>query len=355
MNNDTTYRGFPESERIRRIESRERWKVYAGDPNGVVSAGLSMYCWDVTNDNLYVNNDGATGWTFVGGASSLTGSGVATRVAFWSAASVLSSDAELYWDNVNKRLGVGTASPDAVVHSEYEDAATNNQVSLLRLTRTSTGAPAFLFGGTFEVELEDSGGTNRIASSDITLWVDSAPATFSAFKVFTAASGGVENVPFIFIQGSSTQPSVAINGNDADIDFQVHGDTDSRAIFMQASSNYTGIGKDPPATRLHIYESKTLAASPADGYSSGLTLEPVYSGAFTVTRHNYIDVMDAGLAGGAALTNGAVMRFDQGIGTHCALAAAFSTGDSNSDLTNWAGGIIVNVNGTLYKVPMVAL
>lgn len=41
----------------------------------------------------------------------VTGTGTATRVAFWDTGSSISSDADLYWDNVNKRLGVGTASP----------------------------------------------------------------------------------------------------------------------------------------------------------------------------------------------------------------------------------------------------
>ena len=39
------------------------------------------------------------------------GSGTDTRIAFWSAASTLSSNANLYWDNTNSRLGVGTTSP----------------------------------------------------------------------------------------------------------------------------------------------------------------------------------------------------------------------------------------------------
>lgn len=46
----------------------------------------------------------------------VTGSGTATRVAFWSTANNISSDSALYWDNTNKRLGVGTASPSQVLH-----------------------------------------------------------------------------------------------------------------------------------------------------------------------------------------------------------------------------------------------
>jgi len=46
------------------------------------------------------------------GSGIVTGLGVATRVAFWNSASDLSSNANLYWDNTNSRLGVGTAAPN---------------------------------------------------------------------------------------------------------------------------------------------------------------------------------------------------------------------------------------------------
>lgn len=43
----------------------------------------------------------------------LKGSGVATRVTFWSATDELSSNSDFYWDNVNERLGIGVGStPD---------------------------------------------------------------------------------------------------------------------------------------------------------------------------------------------------------------------------------------------------
>ncbi len=39
------------------------------------------------------------------------GTGTATRVAFWSGTNTLGSNANLFWDNTNSRLGIGTASP----------------------------------------------------------------------------------------------------------------------------------------------------------------------------------------------------------------------------------------------------
>ncbi len=64
------------------------------------------YYWNGTTWQRLVNGNG----TFP------TGTGVATRAAFWSGATTLSSDADFYWDNNNKRLGVGTTSPGYKLH-----------------------------------------------------------------------------------------------------------------------------------------------------------------------------------------------------------------------------------------------
>lgn len=44
-------------------------------------------------------------------AGIVSGSGVATRVAFWDGTNSISSDSQLYWDNSLKNLGIGTANP----------------------------------------------------------------------------------------------------------------------------------------------------------------------------------------------------------------------------------------------------
>jgi hypothetical protein len=46
----------------------------------------------------------------------VTGTGTATRVAFWDSGSTISSNANLYWDNTNSRLGIGTTSPTVALH-----------------------------------------------------------------------------------------------------------------------------------------------------------------------------------------------------------------------------------------------
>ena len=61
------------------------------------------------------------------------GTGTATRVAFWSASDTITSDADLYWDNTNKRLGIGDTSPQGKLE-------VNNR-------NTATGAALFIKGG----------------------------------------------------------------------------------------------------------------------------------------------------------------------------------------------------------------
>ena len=88
----------------------------AGDeasPNWV-KIGLSNH----THANLTFdsNGTGAASGSSYNGSNALTisyntigavgGSGTATRVAFWNDLNKLSSDAALYWDNTNKRLGI---------------------------------------------------------------------------------------------------------------------------------------------------------------------------------------------------------------------------------------------------------
>jgi hypothetical protein len=53
------------------------------------------------------------------------GSGTATRVAFFSASGTLSSNTNLYWDNTNSRLGIGTTTPSVRLQVTGSDAIIN--------------------------------------------------------------------------------------------------------------------------------------------------------------------------------------------------------------------------------------
>ncbi len=46
----------------------------------------------------------------------VTGSGAANNVAFWTGASTLGTNADLFWDNTNARLGIGASAPNVRLH-----------------------------------------------------------------------------------------------------------------------------------------------------------------------------------------------------------------------------------------------
>jgi hypothetical protein len=52
----------------------------------------------------------------------ITGSGAAGRVAFFTGTQTLGSNANLYWDNTNSRLGVGTSPPSYRLHVQESTA-----------------------------------------------------------------------------------------------------------------------------------------------------------------------------------------------------------------------------------------
>jgi hypothetical protein len=86
------------------------------------------------NDGDILQWDGTAGQWVAAPLSSLggvTGTGTAGQVAFWTGASTIAGDDDLYWDNSNKRLGIGTTTP------QYR---LDVQGSAIRIANASTGS-----------------------------------------------------------------------------------------------------------------------------------------------------------------------------------------------------------------------
>jgi hypothetical protein len=80
---------------------------------GVVATQIPVFTADPSaTTRLLVTRTPAQ---LLGDIGGIGGTGLSGRVSFWSGASTQSSDADLFWDNTNKRLGVGTSSPQHLV------------------------------------------------------------------------------------------------------------------------------------------------------------------------------------------------------------------------------------------------
>jgi hypothetical protein len=108
----------------------------------------------------------------------VTGTGTATRVAFWDSASSVSSSANLYWDNSNSFLGVGTATPGARLQV--------NGTGLL----TATAFAVKDSGGTDSFTVADNGNTSVRG----VLTISGSSASNSATLMGRTSTGEVASV-----------------------------------------------------------------------------------------------------------------------------------------------------------------
>ena len=91
-------------------------------------------------------------WTIAAGIS---GSGASGQVTYWTGASAVSGSNNLFWDNANSRLGIGTNTPQTTLsiktggtgnkHIEFSGIAGVNYIESVE--RTSGSAPIILYAG----------------------------------------------------------------------------------------------------------------------------------------------------------------------------------------------------------------
>jgi hypothetical protein len=98
-----------------------------------IAAGYADTAGELTSMNIsqFTNNSGY-----------IAGTGSANRIAYWSSASNLTFDSNLYWDNTNSRLGIGTTSPSAKIHLVEGNFVTRFLVGQSTFTGYNSGLTA---------------------------------------------------------------------------------------------------------------------------------------------------------------------------------------------------------------------
>ena len=121
----------------------------------------------------------------------VTGTGTATRVAFWSGSSAISSNANLYWDNINSRLGINTATPGMPldIHTasgnvaSFNGQSTNDAFAYFQ----NAGSNKWRFGNNY------STGENYFSIYDsvnsLEVFKISAKGNIATYAINTAAAG----------------------------------------------------------------------------------------------------------------------------------------------------------------------
>ncbi|KKL61125.1 hypothetical protein LCGC14_2198470, partial [marine sediment metagenome] len=175
-----------------------------------------------------------------------TFTGTAGSIPFSNGTSIVEDNANLFWDDVNNRLGLGTTDPSFPLHvyasgfspvvSERSSSSTGSSLRGLELHRYTTGTAASGIGTEIAFRVEDDGGTLETAGAISGILTDVSAAGEEGDIVFevTSNSGLVEGMRIKGISGGSA--NVGIGVSDPDAKLVVNG--------------YTKLGSDAPAIKM---------------------------------------------------------------------------------------------------------
>lgn len=122
----------------------------------------------IASDTLLLYRDTGAAWTTIGGGGGITGSGAAGQATFWTGASAISGDNTFFWDNTNKRLGLGTTTPGVRL-----DVHSTNVIAQFNGTGTSNSYLDFQNAGVTQYRI----GNNYNAGSRLFQLFDQISAT----------------------------------------------------------------------------------------------------------------------------------------------------------------------------------
>jgi hypothetical protein len=128
------------------LNQRQTPAFYADILANRPAAGFLGRIFVSTNTFAFFRDNG-TGWDLIGGpgTGTVTGSGAANQIAFWSGASVITGENELYWDSALNHLGVNTTTP---AHPVDISGDQNRILSINQTNPTNDTEMVFKSGGT---------------------------------------------------------------------------------------------------------------------------------------------------------------------------------------------------------------
>ena len=227
----------------------------------------------VSTDTFEIYRDNGTTWDLIGGpgSSTITGTGTATQVAYFTSSQAIGSSANLFWDNTNTRLGINTATPGAAldIHSTGIMAHFN--------TTSATGNTyiAFQRTGTSVWRLGDqyNAGANFFQIHNIALSnnaIEIATATnksiFTALQTYTTglARGNYFDYNLSVSAGGSFSSPNAITALGASLDLTLAGNATipsgaRSGLDAYNSIAFTGAGTLTPGqgTQIRAYSNLT--------------------------------------------------------------------------------------------------
>ena len=192
-----------------------------------------------------------TDWSVIPSQSAggtVTGTGAATQVTFWDGTSNVNGDTAFNWDNTNKRLGIGTASPGAKLDvsnssgTSFKSSSTNAagfNTSLFQ-NDNSKGLTTTVYGSTYA-----SGTLLGVGADGSAINANSttAIATLGAFDLLL----GTNNTERMRITSAG---NVGIKGNNTKLGWERTSDSAANIVYLTKTQTIASSGE----AKLHGYD-----------------------------------------------------------------------------------------------------
>ena len=294
----------------------------------------------VSTNTFEFYRDNGTGWDLIGGpgAGTITGSGAAGQVSFWNGASTITGSNDLFWDNVNGHLGIGTITPGTALTIAHDQ---NQIVQLNQTTATNDTKIAFQNSGTALWRIGNSygAGTNRFVVTDAALNINRFSVLPSSGQTFV---GDVVTSSGLFVVNSSSSDAhiVALGATAPSIRVRNAGTGASLQIGLGLATTTNNFIQGSTGGEFCIFND-SLTAQPIlfgiKDVGSGNTLEAARISAArnflvgtTVDAGNRLEVSGtARVSGLLTETNGALFINDTSV-VRAAGTSTFNVGDGST-------------------------
>jgi hypothetical protein len=221
--------------------------IYVSGSNVGIGTRSPVYTFQVNGDisgtRLCIGSDCRSVWPGGGG---IAGSGLAGQVTFWTSSTDLGGDNNLFWDNLNKRLGIGTTTPQTSLHVVGNITANNIIASSFLGTINASNISSGQFGA-------NTGGGNYSFMGNVGIGTTAPGQKLDVVGGYIRSDTG-------FCIGTSCITSWPTGGGYW---------AASGANIYNTNTGNVGIGTTTPAEKLHVIGNAIISGTLTAGTISG--------------------------------------------------------------------------------------